>query len=47
MPSSAVVCSLGEARAFVIVLALRPCPASKGVQIIAELNAVLRANAIA
>ncbi len=41
VPPSAVMCSLGEALASVIVLALRPCPASKGVQLIAELNAVL------
>ena len=41
VPSYAVICRRGEARASVIVLALKPCPASKGVQLIAELNAVL------
>ncbi len=46
MPSSAVICSLGEARAFVIVLACKPCSASTVVQLIAELKAVLCASAI-
>ena len=40
VPSSAVMCSLGEAPASVIVLALKPYIASKGVHFIAELNAV-------
>ena len=47
MPLSVVICNLGEALASVIVLALKPCPASKGLQLIAELKAVLWANAIA
>ncbi len=47
VPSSAVICRRGLAWASVIVLARRPCPASNGVQFIAELNAVLWANAIA
>jgi hypothetical protein len=47
VPSSAVICSLGLARASVIVLALRPCPASNGVQFIAELKTVLCANTMA
>ena len=47
MPSSAVICRRGLARASVMVLARRPCPASNGVQFIAELKAVLCANAIA
>ena len=48
VPSSAVMCSLGEAPASVIVLALKPYIASKGVHFIAELNAVLQcASAIA
>ena len=46
MPSSAVICSLVEACAFVIVLALKPCSASNVVQLIAELKAVLCASAI-
>ena len=47
MPSSAVICSLGEARAFVIVLACKPSSTSTVVQLIAELKAVLCASAIA
>jgi hypothetical protein len=47
MLPSATICSRGPARASVIVLACRPCPASKGVQLIAELKAVLWAKAIA
>ena len=48
MPSSAVMCSLREASASVIVLALKPYIASKGVHFIAELNAILQcASAIA
>jgi hypothetical protein len=35
------MCSLGEAPVSVIVLALKPYIASKGVHFIAELNAVL------
>ena len=42
-----VICNRGEARASVIVLARKPCPASKGEQFIAELKAVLCAKAIA
>ena len=41
VPSSAVMCSLGEASASVIVMALKPYSASKGVHFIAELNAIL------
>ncbi len=47
VPSSAVICRRGLARASVMVFARRPCPASNGVQFIAELKAVLWANAIA
>jgi hypothetical protein len=35
------MCSLGEASASVIVMALKPYSASKGVHFIAELNAIL------
>ena len=45
VPSSAVMCSLREASASVIVLALKPYIASKGVHFIAELNAILNAQA--
>jgi hypothetical protein len=35
---------LRRARACVMVVAINPCPASKGVQPMAELNVVLMAN---
>ncbi len=41
VPSSAVICRRREVCAYIIGLALKPGFASKGVQLIAELNAVL------
>ncbi len=47
LPLSVIICNRGEARASVIVLARKPCLASKGEQFIAELKAVSCAKAIA
>ena len=41
VPSSAVICRRREVCAYIVGLALKPGLASKGVQLIAELNAVL------